>query len=54
MVDRFANMFWRAEGFCYAWVPFEFRNFNNLGILLSLEKQRKQMWVDKSKNGLFG
>ena len=28
MFNMFVNMFWRAEGFGYMWVPFEFGSFN--------------------------
>ena len=29
MFNTFVNMFWRAEGFGYMWVPFEFGSLNN-------------------------
>ena len=37
MFNMFVRMFWRAEGFDYMWVQFEFGSFNNFVFGISLE-----------------
>ena len=37
MFNMFVNIFWRAEGFGYMRVPFDFASFNNLCLVFSLD-----------------
>ena len=62
MFNMFVNLFWKAEGFGYMWVPFELGYFNNLCLVFSHEKQKNLIYMNKSqnltlwflKNGFFG
>ena len=50
MFHMFVNMFWRALGFGYAWVPYEFGSFNNLCVVFSLDYQKTNLIGQKQKN----
>ena len=51
--NMFVNMFWRAEGFGYMWVPFEFGSFNNLCLVFSLDYQQTFFSGQKGKKMTF-
>ena len=42
VLNIFVNMFWRAEGFGYMWMLFEFGSFNKLFLLYTLEEQQNK------------